>query len=754
MEDKQIELMTPKELKAALKSRKMSTKGTREELIERLKVALEAETDDSELSDSGSEGVKTPRSHVPRQDKDIDADDFAPVSERPDVEEPPLHVPRITTTEQELDDKLPDEDVSSPHELGGKDSTVIVTSSTAIAAAAEMSGGVVAEWRSLHVSDEWLPMPLIRVSNLPTTDFDLEILRNLLEKNTGVKLAHLTLEVEKPGERSISALARLRPPKELLFSEGVTSSATDSVMKSEEECDVRIVAENTVKKLRTMDLTLGQKKLDFEAPLLHTTLFVHNLEESYKNKDENFKADMMNSGTVIRCFIVRNSKGESKDYGFVEFLLPSEALIAKEALDKKSAQALSDFKKARGSSGSIGSSMVPLKRLRCEWAFTSNISSMYSKICYVSNLQPNFEDREMLRSVFSPYGNVLSCNTRTRMGLSPGCGFVDFERGEDAEKALRALDGRHNAKLGLIHVSFVNPGKFPGEVQQSTSNTGSASRQSYQRRPRDNSNNGLNEGNVGYHLPNRNNFFNNNGRPSYDMQRGRNHRTPRGKTPRGNFPPPYQNYNQGMYTPYYASYGPQGFVHPGYYTNGGSGAAGYHQFAPQGPNAGFAPNYGTSTGYRGPPSVPGGKVNYTGLTDQEYPTHGSYGGVPYTGGSSYNTSGASHLGSAAGSYGQQGLTQSGYPSSYGAGYHAASGGGGYGQTNTPAAAGGGGGYLQHSGTFNQQQGGSYSQLGYSGYGGSNGGATSGGNQLPGAKREHDYDTSSYGAPHYGKKPRY
>jgi len=231
------------------------------------------------------------------------------------------------------------------------------------------------------------------------------------------------------------------------------------------------------------------------------------------------------------------------------------------------------------------------------------------------------------------------------------------------------------------------------------------------------------------------------------VQRGRNNRTPRGKTPRGNFPQPYQNYNQGMYNPYYPSYNPQNFMHPGYYANGGAGGGGYHQFTPQTPNTGFGPGYVASSGYRGPPTMPGGKVGYSGVTEQDYQAHGGYGGggVPYNGGSNYTAPGASHPASA-GSYGQQSLTQSGYPSSYGAGYQTATGGGGYGQTNTPAA---GAGYLQHSGSFTQQ--GSYSQMGYGGYGGGNGGASS---QLPGTKRDHDYDTSSYGAPHYGKKPRY
>lgn len=451
-EDKDIELMTPKELKLALKSRKMSTKGTRDELVERLKLALEGESEGSEGESEDSSEDKTPRSGSPStkmNEKGLPhydgVNDFAPVTER-DVE---LPLQRQKTEE---------------------DSVKLESSEAPQVASPNSTEKVVPEWRSLHIPDEWLPMPLLRITKLPS-DVELDVLRSLMEKTGGLKVAYLTFETSKPGGRSNAALMRLRPPKEELFAEGIS-----------EECDVKAIAEGTAKKLSMMDLKLGQHALEFEVPLCRTTLFVHNLQEYYGNKDDRFHAEMSKIGDVIRCFIVRNKSGESKDYGFVEYLLPVDAATAKEILDKKSADALSEFKKQRNNSTG-GAAMVPLKRLRCEWAFNSNISSIYSKICYVANLPPNFEDREVLRKVFAPFGNVLSCNIRTRPGMGPGCGFVDFEKGEDAEKALKALDESRDTPLGFILVSFVNPGKFPGEIQPQT--VGQVGRNNFSRRPRD-----------------------------------------------------------------------------------------------------------------------------------------------------------------------------------------------------------------------------------------------------------------------------
>ena len=65
-----------------------------------------------------------------------------------------------------------------------------------------------------------------------------------------------------------------------------------------------------------------------------------------------------------------------------------------------------------------------------------------SKKLYVGNLPFRTNDDE-LRDLFAAHGNVLSARVITdrETGRSRGFGFVEFEQGEDADKAMQALDG-------------------------------------------------------------------------------------------------------------------------------------------------------------------------------------------------------------------------------------------------------------------------------------------------------------------------
>jgi len=124
--------------------------------------------------------------------------------------------------------------------------------------------------------------------------------------------------------------------------------------------------------------------------------------------------------------------------------------------------------------------------------------------------------------VFAPFGTVLSCDIRTRPGMAPGCGFVAFEKGEEAAKALRALDESKNSPLGYILVSFVNPGKFPGDTQTTATNPiGPYTRPVYSKRNKGDISSGSG-GQFGGFIssPNRNQIFSP-GRPGFEGDRGR-----------------------------------------------------------------------------------------------------------------------------------------------------------------------------------------------------------------------------------------
>nr|CDS34303.2 CUGBP Elav family [Hymenolepis microstoma] len=61
---------------------------------------------------------------------------------------------------------------------------------------------------------------------------------------------------------------------------------------------------------------------------------------------------------------------------------------------------------------------------------------------YISHL-PRFVDDEYLRSLFEPYGRVLSTkvNIDNRTGESKGIGFVSYDSREAAQRAIGAMNG-------------------------------------------------------------------------------------------------------------------------------------------------------------------------------------------------------------------------------------------------------------------------------------------------------------------------
>ncbi|KAM3184944.1 hypothetical protein ACTXT7_007377 [Hymenolepis weldensis] len=63
---------------------------------------------------------------------------------------------------------------------------------------------------------------------------------------------------------------------------------------------------------------------------------------------------------------------------------------------------------------------------------------------YISHL-PKFVDDDYLRSLFEPYGRVLSTkvNIDNRTGESKGIGFVSYDSREAAQRAIGAMNGHH-----------------------------------------------------------------------------------------------------------------------------------------------------------------------------------------------------------------------------------------------------------------------------------------------------------------------
>lgn len=158
--------------------------------------------------------------------------------------------------------------------------------------------------------------------------------------------------------------------------------------------------------------------------------------------------------------------GESKGYGFVEYVSKETALHAKNVLDRKA---------------------VDDQMLCCDWLDSSHVTleSLHSKCLFVDHLPKDFRDMGQFRKVFSavvspPYcqvgphcqvgmhshwpGSTLVLNLlsgSTQIALKNGCpqdwGLVEYSSAEDAEAAQASLNG-YTLGGQAIRVSFYMPG--------------------------------------------------------------------------------------------------------------------------------------------------------------------------------------------------------------------------------------------------------------------------------------------------------
>ncbi|KAI5070097.1 hypothetical protein GOP47_0014440 [Adiantum capillus-veneris] len=152
-------------------------------------------------------------------------------------------------------------------------------------------------------------------------------------------------------------------------------------------------------------------------------IFIKNLDKSIDNKAlfDTFSA----FGAILSCKVATDSNGQSKGHGFVQF---DQESSAQDAIEKVNGMLLNDKQVYVG----------PFIR-RQERERDTGISR-FSNI-YVKNLSDTTTDED-LKKTFGVHGTISSAVImRDADGKSKCFGFVNFDRAEDAAKAVEALNG-------------------------------------------------------------------------------------------------------------------------------------------------------------------------------------------------------------------------------------------------------------------------------------------------------------------------
>ncbi|XP_048205442.1 polyadenylate-binding protein 1-like isoform X1 [Perognathus longimembris pacificus] len=183
------------------------------------------------------------------------------------------------------------------------------------------------------------------------------------------------------------------------------------------------------KSRREREAELGARALEF------TNIYVKNL---HADMDEQGLRDLFSQfGKMLSVKVMRNSSGESRGFGFVNFEKHEEA---QKAVDQMNSQEVNGRLLYVGRAQKRAERQNELKR-RFEQMKQDRQNRYQGVNLYVKNLDDSIDD-EKLRKVFSPYGVITSAKVMTEGSHSKGFGFVCFSSPEEATKAVTEMNGR------------------------------------------------------------------------------------------------------------------------------------------------------------------------------------------------------------------------------------------------------------------------------------------------------------------------
>ncbi|XP_008587202.1 PREDICTED: polyadenylate-binding protein 1-like isoform X1 [Galeopterus variegatus] len=182
------------------------------------------------------------------------------------------------------------------------------------------------------------------------------------------------------------------------------------------------------KSRREREVELGAQAMEF------TNIYVKNLQV---DMDEQGLQDLFSQfGKMLSVKVMRDSSGQSRGFGFVNFEKHEEA---QKAVVHMNGKELSGRLLYVGRAQKRVERQNELRR-RFEQMKQDRLNRYQGVNLYVKNLDDSIND-EKLRKEFSPYGVITSAKVMTEGGHSKGFGFVCFSSPEEATKAVTEMNG-------------------------------------------------------------------------------------------------------------------------------------------------------------------------------------------------------------------------------------------------------------------------------------------------------------------------
>jgi len=208
-------------------------------------------------------------------------------------------------------------------------------------------------------------------------------------------------------------------------------------------------------------------RVSYSHPRSEANVYVGNLKPSVTK--ENLEKLFSRFGTILECkILVDHESGLSKGCGFVKFENVSNARDAINGLsgmseDEYCLRPLTVKFARKHEKPHHNHYDKPAPRMRSSYSSSSSSGAggaarhapvEYSGFClFVYNLPRDYNDGA-LRSLFSSFGPISSANVMVDYsGACKGFGFVNFDKEEDAQKAVKEMNGRV-VKNNPLSVSF------------------------------------------------------------------------------------------------------------------------------------------------------------------------------------------------------------------------------------------------------------------------------------------------------------